>query len=191
MNYCATDAECANGICIKGKDKAYGKCLTRCTNNASCGDTPCTQIRNLGIPEGGYCLRPLTECGESDNLCDEPEGTGLCAEGTDPVDCKPATPPTTTPTSCNPFTQADCPATASCRLSSVSGSTYTTACSTFGTTAMGGACESGATCARGLECVAKKCRRYCNATTPCGTGSTCYNINVNNVDLSIGSCSVP
>jgi hypothetical protein len=41
-----------------------------------------------GAPATGCTFVPLTaDCPTGNARCDEPEGTGLCAEGSDPADC--------------------------------------------------------------------------------------------------------
>jgi hypothetical protein len=59
----------------------FGQCATGfvCGPQDTCIDTPAVACQ---LPASvGFCLYQF------DGLCDEPEGTGLCEEGTDPEDC--------------------------------------------------------------------------------------------------------
>lgn len=73
-------ATCAK-LPVKGEPCPTGQCAEgfACGATATCIDTPPVAC---ALPEAvGFCLYRF------DGLCDEPEGTGLCKEGTDPEDC--------------------------------------------------------------------------------------------------------
>lgn len=181
VNYCAKDDDCGNGLCVKSAMKPYGRCLTRCTTNESCPGTPCTQIR-VGDTDESFCLRPLDDCGEPDDLCDEPEGTGLCAEGTDRDDC-----------ACNVFTQEGCPTSRACYVERVIGTSYTTICAAPSTRPVGSSCGKDNDCQKGLLCVGSLCRRPCQTSASCGAGNGCGPVtNQSRAQLTpfLGACSI-
>ncbi|MBX7077536.1 MAG: hypothetical protein K1X88_00030 [Nannocystaceae bacterium] len=61
---------CPTGVCAAG---------FVCNASQTCVDAPAVAC---GIPDAvGFCLY------RDDGVCDEPEGTGYCEEGTDPFDC--------------------------------------------------------------------------------------------------------
>jgi hypothetical protein len=96
--FCASDADCAKGArCIfdirNGVASSVKVCLDPCTPETN---TPCgrSTICNTGMIEDrlatGCTFTPFTsDCPTNDGRCDEPEGTALCTEGSDPVDCGP------------------------------------------------------------------------------------------------------
>jgi hypothetical protein len=193
-NYCVKNDECGEGgACVKSTGRHYGWCLMGCGAGRPCAvGIPCTRLRNLAVPDGSYCFRPSSDCSTAKNnrTCDEPEGTGFCAEGTDPSDCVSNMNGTTT---CDPITVAGCAADRTCR-GSVTGNTFTTACTAFGTAPTGSLCENSLECGRGLACVSGLCKKFCNpaTTTGCGTGFCGKLLGEDGkTALTIGACSVP
>ena len=94
--YCVADADCGDGArCIStvrgGVTTSERVCLGPCTpeSNEPCG--PVTRC-NTGVfedrPATGCTLVPFTsECPTDNGRCDEPQGTGICAPGSDTADC--------------------------------------------------------------------------------------------------------
>lgn len=83
---------CDQGTCIPAKSDGvaldFGFCAAACVDDSDCdqGQT-CAELRS---PAGAKtCLHvPMTtDCPVNDGRCDEPQGTGLCAEGFDTADC--------------------------------------------------------------------------------------------------------
>lgn len=104
--YCASDDDCDDGVCaavwIDGKPTGIGACHSSCTPNTtgvcragtSCGTTQMSRLRKPGdVPSQAEnvttCLHvPLTTtCPTTNGVCDEPDGTGLCAAGADAAEC--------------------------------------------------------------------------------------------------------
>jgi hypothetical protein len=69
---CLEGASCENGLADESGCSDKYTALSQCLNAAP------------GCPSAG------------DGVCDEPEGTGACAEGSDPADCAPPPPPCST-----------------------------------------------------------------------------------------------
>lgn len=93
LPYCAGNPECgAGGICLSVVDGAGQRtdtnvCFTGCDTEAE-EDACAGETRCLRLLDGSFCLAPLDPCPfYNDGECDEPSGTGLCAEGTDAPDC--------------------------------------------------------------------------------------------------------
>jgi hypothetical protein len=85
------DCAAENNQCLNGQFQV----------SADCGAAQSTYLACLG---GGPCPSA------GDGVCDEPEGTGLCAEGTDPADCGGGGCPTTNDGICDePEGTGSCP----------------------------------------------------------------------------------
>jgi hypothetical protein len=89
--YCSRDADCGAGRCIaiRAPNEVDGVrlCTLACdfVSNSGC-EAGASCVR---APDGlNYCLIPRSPCPYAgDFICDEPEGTRICAEGTDAADC--------------------------------------------------------------------------------------------------------
>jgi hypothetical protein len=64
-----------------------------CLAGLCLADLQCTAEQTCIAPPPVACELPFCLY-RRDSLCDEPEGTGLCADGTDPEDCEEAAAPT-------------------------------------------------------------------------------------------------
>jgi hypothetical protein len=96
--YCNRDADCEQGgRCIsklrEDVNTSVKVCLGPCSpeTDRPCGDnTRCTIGAGGNEPASGCTFVPLTTtCPTNNGRCDEPEGTGICAEASDPADCAP------------------------------------------------------------------------------------------------------
>jgi hypothetical protein len=89
--YCAHDADCTSGRCIALRDPAelagVGVCSVACDFASDSGCQKGTRCAHT--PDGqNYCLVPRTPCPfTGDGVCDEPQGSRICASGSDSVDC--------------------------------------------------------------------------------------------------------
>lgn len=94
--YCAEDADCGQGARCdftmrNGVTTSVKVCLDPCNpeTNIPCGEnTRCSTGTVQDAPATGCTFLPLTAaCPIGNGRCDEPEGTGICAEASDPADC--------------------------------------------------------------------------------------------------------
>ncbi len=95
--YCSEDADCeGGGRCIgtvrNGFTRTIKACVGPCdpASNAPCGPhTKCSlSMLAEGVSAVGCTFMPLSsECPTGNGVCDEPEGTGLCLEGSDEAEC--------------------------------------------------------------------------------------------------------
>jgi hypothetical protein len=89
--YCALDADCPSGQCVPLRDGSEVAGVRVC--NQACdfpNDSGCQSgTRCVRAPGGeAFCLVPRTPCPfVDDGVCDEPQGSRICAPGSDSVDC--------------------------------------------------------------------------------------------------------
>jgi hypothetical protein len=100
LTACVSDARNATDRCVDGFE-AYADCLS--INGLDCGDAfngACENVAEnflddcdadfattFGLVDGAGCVGADCCPFAFDGECDEPEGTGLCADGTDTTDC--------------------------------------------------------------------------------------------------------
>ena len=90
--FCSVDADCAGGgRCVSSPRSDLGMTLKNClgpcdpASNVPCGPHTTCQP---GAAASGCILVPLNaDCPTNNGSCDEPEGTGLCVQGSDVADC--------------------------------------------------------------------------------------------------------
>lgn len=190
---CVQDAECGQGDCIRLSNAPYGACVPKCGEGlpACPAGIMCTplDVPILQLSGKAYCMNPAITCGTVQNgTCDEPGGgTGLCAPGSDVVDC-----------TCDPVAQTRCGARETCQVipqssATTTGATWTDECLPVGPTPLSGPCKADTDCAIGLSCISGLCRPYCRAAADCKGGGQCIPIEVRSIPLTpmIGSCEVP
>jgi hypothetical protein len=94
--YCESEKDCqAGGRCVvaarNSGTSTIKTCLGPCdpTSNVPCGpNTRCVAGMIGEVAATGCTLVPLTTtCPRQNGRCDEPEGTRLCAQGSDEADC--------------------------------------------------------------------------------------------------------
>ncbi len=83
---CNADLKCMLDTCIVCEAGTFG-----CPCDVAAGREPGACDEGLYC-FGGLCAAPQPCPFPEDDFCDEPEGSGLCLEGTDPVDCCPVEP---------------------------------------------------------------------------------------------------
>jgi len=73
----------------KGCKEEFGTYRTCLTSDAECTDGDYdVSVCYVEETDLNSCLKPAPPCNLTNNgVCDEPEGTGLCAEGSDVMDC--------------------------------------------------------------------------------------------------------
>jgi hypothetical protein len=90
--YCTSDGDCAPGQCIPLGTPAVVSGVHICTIPCNFAmPTTCAVGSACVHAPGGrdYCLIPRSPCPYAgDGVCDEPEGTRICVEGSDPMDCR-------------------------------------------------------------------------------------------------------
>jgi hypothetical protein len=89
--YCSNDADCENGRCMALRDAeeigGVRVCSIGCDFERDTGCQPGTRCARAPAGET-YCLVPRAPCPfYNDGVCDEPQGSRVCAEGTDERDC--------------------------------------------------------------------------------------------------------
>ncbi len=193
---CKSDADCEDGACFKlinPDEPNLGICIRKCdrvTDKPCTGNEVCASLRfeaALDVP-GDYCWLPSPTC-VTNGMCDEPEGTNICLEGTDSADCcKPAVAGGV----CDPVAQCGCapgmqcqhvmetPVTA-CTPLPVDPQPAEGLCSDYRTER---ACEPGYTCYLGA------CREYCSRSQDCGGGANlCLQLrDESNEPVPLGRC---
>jgi hypothetical protein len=89
--YCSADSECGAGRCVALRDTEEISSVRVCTMACEFdSETRCKTGTRCGRAPSGetYCLVPRSPCPfQKDGVCDEPEGSRVCADGTDPEDC--------------------------------------------------------------------------------------------------------
>jgi len=181
--YCGSDADCGDGACLKlpnPDDPKLGVCLSACDRQtgAPCAKSAaCVHFEksNIGPAKtGDFCWSPQTSMCPKDGKCDEPEGTGLCAEGADSADC---CKPPAAGGECDPVSQCGCEAKPGTQCQHLPYSA-TTACMPAGTGAPWGRCddETPGACPPGYACSDRVCRKYC-ADDCGGAGNLCVEFN--------------
>lgn len=203
---CTIHAECGAGLCLRVQGLAKpGLCRAGCALGvAEACPAGSTCAPHPELPDQGVCV-PATPCDPAKAACipgkpsaclrltHAPE-TGLCVEG-----CYQTGPPcqggaTCVPrvedqwhigtcigqaTACDPVAQLGCLAGQTCQLiGGLSFSGFAAACTTHvGETLDGGKCiQTLPTCAPGLACVDKACRRYCDLAAPSCPSGTCTDV---------------
>lgn len=132
------------------------------------------------------CAVPLTECPASymdDGVCDESEGTRLCPDGSDPIDCPPNPSGCVIPSppagDCELVSQCGCAADEACIIDNDS---YLPHCAPeSGTLARGAQCGGGrGACTAGLICLDRACQPFCHSDADCDDagpmGGRCVNV---------------
>jgi hypothetical protein len=88
-HYCSSDADCAGAPCvpINGGVSGVRVCAIACDFDTERGCATGTRCVHA-TAEVDYCLVARSPCPLSgDGTCDEPEGTRICVEASDPMDC--------------------------------------------------------------------------------------------------------
>jgi hypothetical protein len=152
-------------LCVTSCDRASGP--SQCKPG-----TTCVQVDNRFPMPGSFCAVPLAVCEGAivaDLVCDEPEGTGLCADGNDPAACCQITRPDA---ECDPVRQCGCEARpgTSCQHVHAADDSFTASCLPHGTVAADQFCVEDDKCAAGTLCVDHVCRAYCADQTQCSGG---------------------
>jgi hypothetical protein len=158
-------------------------------NKAGCGEG--TSCRTLKTPDGksaSFCAAPADPCPTTDNgMCDEPQGTGNCASGTDKKDCceRPKG------FACDLVQQCGCQADATCYLDTA---TQVGTCSApiAGTRKRGEHCSSPTGCEAGLVCTVSSfnvCTSYCRENADCGPNAGCFITSANPYGFCVDKCS--
>lgn len=89
--YCTSDVDCGNGRCVGLRDTEEISGLRVCS--IACDfeqDSGCQSGAHCARAPGGetHCLVPRSPCPfVDDGVCDEPQGSRICAAGTDEKDC--------------------------------------------------------------------------------------------------------
>jgi hypothetical protein len=174
VNLCSSDADCVGGGCmlIPNKDDSHlGMCTPHCdrTTNAPCtkGTTCATWNDDWEFTfrtPGDYCALPVQHDCPSGNGCDEPQGSAICAAGTDTKDC---CSPAPINGECNHVTGCGCdtkPDT-QCRHTPF---TNVTTCMPKGNDPPWSLCTgAGDNCPPGYACGEGVCRKYCSSSKDC------------------------
>ena len=206
QRFCETDADCA-GRCrnihrasrpLPGVHVCDTPCdrgtSGQCPNGSLCAEPP----KRSGVdtdtdPDTGHCRVPNDPCpGEflGDGVCDEPEGTGRCAEGTDAEDCcdTACCPRRHHEGPCNVATQCGCAAEQMCIHRAAiddAVATVTVGCvpASEGTIGPGQICRGvSGRCAKGYSCIGGLCAAYCLNDADCGD-SVCASVHLRGVEL--------
>jgi hypothetical protein len=180
VNYCYSKAQCKDGACKRMRnndDLELGECTPRCSRSsgAPCvAGTRCATFAGSTAwsyfdEVGDYCWQPTSACPQND-VCDEPQGTGICVAGSDPQDCCGAPPGG----ECNHVTGCGCEGMPNTR------------CIVFFSSPM---CLEGTeteaepfstcgpdtdSCPVGYGCHESVCRKYCATKADCNEEATCY-----------------
>ena len=173
--YCAKDEQCeAGSSCLALSDNPddarseIGVCYPRCNrgNGMNCASGLTCQTLRRADTTRSFCIAPLNPCPtREDGICDEAEGTGSCATGSDAKDCECA--PRLSGALCDQVEQCGCP---SGRLCQVNGTNLqSTLCVAPGPKANGEICGSDADCKSG-SCLGGVCKAYCNEEADCDNG---------------------
>ena len=195
---CDSDAQCGGGKCLtvdpgSRAEAAIATCYQTCdrANPSSCRPgTYCAHFDERFAASGDLCIKPMAPCFESDRVCDEPAGSGICAADTDQVDC---CKPTLVGGECNLLLQCGCegkPGT-SCFETVLPTGVRTTACLPAGATEIDNWCVKGADCRAGAGCIGHVCRKYCAVDTNCLAGGRCVSAERNEPSSPIRACLGP
>jgi hypothetical protein len=174
-SYCSNDLGCKDSACLpipKQLDQSLGQCAVACNRETG---APCTQgthcaqfdraRKGFASITGDFCSVPLHEGCPRDGVCDEPQGTGLCAAGTDAADC---CKPPSTDGECNAVLQCGCENQPGTQCQHVPDSLQTV-CAPVGTKAPGEQCTFWKQqCPPGYGCDWGACRKYCKENPDCG-----------------------
>lgn len=177
--YCNTDDGCDAG-CLPLRnpdDSKLGVCLNQCDRASK---TPCPEgvscivfdksHGGVSPPNTSICFEPLEMDCPRQGVCDEPQGTGICAAGTDKADC--CKPPTADGV-CNPVKQCGCEDQPNTQCQHTGRSARTT-CEPKGTQAPWSRCTAQrGQCPPGYHCADDVCRPYCQTMEDCGPGTFC------------------
>ena len=194
---CESEVECPGGVCLpidlgSSETGELKSCHWTCDRaKPACGPhAQCVEFDDRFKVRGAFCSVPLQKCFENDGVCDEPEGSGICADGTDPVDCcRPSLPGG----ECNLALQCGCeskPGT-SCVETGVGTAMHATQCGVPGEKAANNWCYLDADCGRGLGCFGNVCRAYCATDTACGDGGRCVATVRNGMTTAVKACLGP
>lgn len=174
-NYCSNDQGCEDGACLpipKQRDPELGQCAVACARETNAPCTPGTSCaefdrtrKGFAAISGNFCTVPLHEGCPRDGVCDEPQGTGLCAAGTDAADC---CKPPSIDGECDPVSQCGCENQPGTQCQHVPDTTQTV-CAPVGTKGPGDACSFWKQqCPPGYACDFGACRKYCQKDPECG-----------------------
>lgn len=177
---CRSDDECGeSGTCaaleVGSRARAGLKtCHTRCDREQSgCAEgLRCAHVDGRFTVEGDYCVAPVAQCRTNDGVCDDARGSGLCADGTDVVDCcRPSIPGG----ECDLVAQCGCEAKprTSCAVVVRENGGRTSACVVPGDVPVDHVCVDDASCGRGAGCYGHVCRLYCEDDADCEKGGRC------------------
>jgi len=203
--YCDCDTNCEDGgRCLPVADENGNPlaAIRTCWKTCEAGDdktcaagTSCRQAKTPYGDSGEFCVAAFDPCPTvEDGRCDEPQGTGSCAEGTDEKDCK--CQPKLAGATCDPVGQCGCALSSTCVVHprSSTGSDalpeLTAECEAAGVGKVSDACESTADCQSGLFCEPelKLCTRYCSVEMGCEEGACQPSPNSDNA--SFGVCLI-
>jgi hypothetical protein len=200
-SYCGEDGDCQGDTCLPAAGDAgiplqdLKVCWKRCSLEKPdiCAEgTTCRRTRTPWAGMDLFCVAPYDPCPTTeDGVCDEPEGKGSCAQGTDTRDCDCVK--KLTNAACDPVAQCGCALGFSCLAHSIDDNlsddgtvTWTAECVPAGTGLEHEACTSSTDCAQGLICVLSMCSKYCASDADCGSGG-CRPIR-NRDDPRLGQC---
>lgn len=178
--YCDTDKGCGQAACIplnNPDDPKLGACMTRCDratkkpcpDSANCVDF--TDMRSgFEKAPGNYCTEVVQQNCPTNGVCDEPQGTGWCAAGTDAADCCKMP---TNGSVCDPVSQCGCENQPDTQCQHL-GDSASTMCLPKGTQAPWSRCSKAqGQCPPGYHCADQVCRRYCTKQEDCGPANFC------------------
>ena len=195
---CDSDEQCAQGRCLavdltSKHDANIRTCYQSCdrTDPNSCsGGTQCAHFDQRFKVMGDFCIQPSSPCFESDRVCDEPAGSGICAPDTDPVDC---CKPSLVGGACNLLLQCGCEAKpgTSCVEVALASGVRTTACAAAGAFEVDHWCGEDSDCRAGTGCFGNICRKYCDADKDCQAGGRCINAPRRGVPGTLKTCFGP
>jgi|GEM_PF-1735229 len=198
VNYCYSKAQCEDGACRRlpnKDDPELGQCTPSCSRetNAPCvsGMTCATFAGTTALTfvdeAGDYCWQPTSAC-PVNGVCDEPGGSGLCVERSDPEDC------------CGARRGAECNHVTGCGCEGLPN----TRCIVFGAVPV---CLDGTeteaepwstcglddqewlSCPSGYGCHESVCRKYCANQADCGENAICHMFTSNGADVNgLGVC---
>jgi len=190
--FCSVDAGCGDDkhVCApfpNPDDPTLGYCMIKCdrkTGKPCPLGSVCADFTSGGyFQAGSYCTRQLSadECPRN-FTCDAPEGTGLCVEGSDRLDCV-CSPPTANSV-CNPVEQCGCEDQSGTQCQHTDNTARST-CQPKGTQAPYSLCsQTTEQCPPGYLCD-DICRPYCETSRDCGDGSFCLSMTD---DKLLGAC---